>query len=76
MAKKDMIIGAKIVRVRKMTNAELRREGWDGFRGHEIPTVVELDTGVTLFASRDDECNGPGTLLSAKGADTFYVVQK
>lgn len=46
------IKNSKIVKVRKMTEAELKAEDW------ENPTfVLELDTGVKLYASGDDEGN-------------------
>ena len=54
--------GAKIVKIREMTQKEATLEGWslehsDGCR------VIELDNGINLYASRDYEGNGPGAVF-------------
>jgi hypothetical protein len=58
--------GRTILRVRHMTKAELVREGW-GSRGGGI--ALDLNDGGILYASRDDEGNGPGVFfaISPKG---------
>ena len=64
------IIGMKVTGIRRMTKHEMRHEGWE-----KPTTVLELEEGVFLFASQDDEGNGPGTLFgSDKDGDGFYVM--
>jgi hypothetical protein len=58
----DKIVGHYVVKIRKMTEGEMEAEGWDLSRLYP-PTVLELDNGTCLYASRDDEGNGPGTLF-------------
>jgi hypothetical protein len=58
----DNITGHYVVKIRKMTEAEMAAEGWRSMH-HYPPTVLELDNGTCLYASRDDEGNGPGTLF-------------
>ena len=55
---KDNLAGKKIVALRKMTKAELKREGWD-----EETMCLQLDDGSILYPSQDEEGNGPGALL-------------
>ena len=58
--------GRTILRVRRMTAKELAREGWAG-RGGGV--ALDLNDGGILYASRDDEGNGPGVFfaMSPKG---------
>jgi hypothetical protein len=53
------LIGLKIVEVRKATEPELELMGLD-----EPPTVILLENGIMLFALRDAEGNGPGTMIA------------
>jgi hypothetical protein len=64
------IVGRRIVAVRSMTPAELVDEGWP----HEarVPAIV-LDDGTVLYASRDDEGNGPGAIFGTSADGGFYV---
>ncbi len=64
MATPDLV-GSKIISVRELTPAEMKREGWEDFRGHETPMVLVLDNGMLVYASRDDEGNGPGALFGS-----------
>ena len=57
-----MIEGAKIVKVRSMTDAEYKREYWDNEPNNPV-YVLELDNGCQIFASRDYEGNGGGALF-------------
>lgn len=54
------LVGQKILKIRRMTNAELNREGWTDI--HKTTMALVLDNGTVVYASRDDEGNGPGTL--------------
>jgi hypothetical protein len=58
--------GRAIIGVRWMTPSELKREGWEG-RGGVL--ALDLNDGGILFASCDDEGNGPGVMfaISPKG---------
>jgi hypothetical protein len=56
------IIGIKIKNIRPMTKREHNFEGWEKDPNHR-PYVIELENGVILYPSRDDEGNGPGTLF-------------
>lgn len=64
-----VIIGAKVVDVRPMTKAEMKKEFWDG----EPPTAIVLDTGVVLYASQDEEGNGPGSMFGYHKKTQFGV---
>ena len=68
-----MIEGAKITKVRSMTDAEYQREYWDN--DHNNPVyVLELDNGAVVFPSRDYEGNGGGALFGAdKNGNGFTV---
>jgi hypothetical protein len=54
-------IGRTITSMRAMTNKECRAQGWDGFRSTGL--VLILDDGSKIFASQDEEGNGPGALF-------------
>jgi hypothetical protein len=56
----EVVLNAKIKEVRPMNAAEMKAEYWVGERP---PTVLVLDNGTKLYASRDDEGNGPGVLF-------------
>lgn len=50
----------KVVSIRKMTKAEMKREYWEGFK----PGIaIDLSDGTTLYPARDEEGNGPGALM-------------
>jgi hypothetical protein len=57
----DDITGHKVTHVRPMTKKELAEEGWDDHRG--VPVVLVFSNGTKLYASQDDEGNGPGALF-------------
>jgi hypothetical protein len=52
------IDGARIVRTRTLTQAEVDNEIWP-----ETTVALELENGVILYASQDPEGNGPGALF-------------
>jgi hypothetical protein len=55
------IIGKRVTTIREMTHEEMKREGW-----HESPhggIALVFESGAVVFASRDDEGNGPGALF-------------
>jgi hypothetical protein len=59
-------VGRTIKAIRPMTAAELKNEGW-ATDHHGVPAIIVLDNGDRIYASRDDEGNGPGVLF---GMDT------
>ena len=67
----NLVTGKKIVKVRTMTKKELETEGWHS----RYPIIVlELDNGLKIYASKDDEGNGPGALfLSNDKGETFQI---
>jgi len=70
-AKNQWPVGLKVRKVRHMTNAELGNEGWGDDR---TVMVIEFCDGSIIFASRDDEGNGSGTLFGRdKAGEGFYV---
>lgn len=63
------IIGAKIINVRPMTQDEKELEGWE-----DQTVAIELDNGIVLYPSQDEEGNGGGALFGREGKRTFYVM--
>jgi hypothetical protein len=55
---KKSIIGQKIVSVRQATDSEKSTNYWD-----EDFIVIELENGIKLYPSCDDEGNGPGVIF-------------
>jgi hypothetical protein len=43
-----------------MTRKEASDEGWDDY---ETRSVIEFSDGTLIYASRDEEGNGPGALF-------------
>jgi len=67
-----MKIGVKLVSVRKMMPSEIEAEGWEGNHHSESATALIFDDGTVLYASQDDEGNGPGRMFGynyREGAD-------
>ena len=56
------LTGRRIVRVCAMSNAEIRKLGWE-----KATVVIELDNGTILIPKADDKGSGPGAIL---GVDT------
>lgn len=65
------IEGQKIARLRLMTCTEMREQGWEDWRSP--PVVIELENGLKLFPSRDEEGNGPGALFGSDAEGEFMV---
>jgi hypothetical protein len=66
---KNMLVGATVSNVCKMSAEELKAHGWDDNRGFNPVYVIELDNGVSLYPSRDGEGNGGGVLFGVDGND-------
>ena len=58
---KEPLVGQKVVEIRPMTEEEENVEGWDNNSGSSM--VIVFKDGTILYASRDPEGNGPGTLF-------------
>ncbi len=69
------LVGKKIIKIRLMTDKELDEEDWD-IDNYNPATVIELNDGIKLYASRDGEGNGPGVLFGCKGKNTFSIYGK
>ena len=60
------LIGQTIKDIRRMTAKEQSEQGWDWVASalhSQKPTVIVLGDGTKLFASQDEEGNGPGTMF-------------
>jgi len=55
-----MEVGLKITAIRPMTKKEVDGEAWDS--RHPI-VAIEFDNGDVIYASRDEEGNGPGAIF-------------
>lgn len=64
----DTMVGLKIKAIRKMTKKELNDEGWEPRYG-TAPTAIVFDNGTVVYASQDDEGNGPGSLFGYNKSD-------
>lgn len=65
-----VIVGKKIVALRRMTKKEMNDEGWD----HGRPAMIlELEGGIRLYPSRDEEGNGPGALFGIDARGRFQL---
>ena len=63
------LIKRTIVNVRWMTDAEKTKLAW-----YRPAVVLELDDGSQVYASQDEEGNGPGTLFGeSREGEGFYV---
>ena len=64
----ENVVGQKIVKVRPMTNEEKDYEGW--YRG---TIIIELDNGVLLYPSSDEEGNDTGAMFGKDGDKSFIL---
>lgn len=63
--------GKTVVQVYQMTEQEMIAEGWDY---GTPPTVIRFNDGSKVFASRDEEGNGPGAMFGQlPNGDQVYV---
>ena len=66
------LIGQKIVNLHPLTAKEATQEGWD-LDSHGATMVVELESGLKLIPSQDDEGNGPGTMFAHQGKECYTI---
>jgi len=64
----ETLVGQKIKAIRLQTDEEMDFEDWD-----EKATVIELESGVLIYPSRDDEGNSSGTLFMRLGDQGGYL---
>jgi len=67
---KEALIGRTLVGIRKATDQEMEIRDWqkDGFNA-----VLMLDDGSEIWAMRDEEGNGPGTLIHTLNDMQAYI---
>jgi hypothetical protein len=68
------VVGVRLKAIRAMTQDEADEEGWA--RASDFPLVLEFENGVCVYASRDDEGNGPGVLFGRYQEVGFYVKEE
>jgi hypothetical protein len=68
-------VGMKIINIRPMTKKELKEMYWDEFNSFAAPIAIELEKNIVLFASRDEEGNGPGDFVffNKKSKESYAV---
>ena len=54
-----LLVGRKIVNVRYLNEQEVEHMGW-----YSSTVVIELDNGLLIWPSRDDEGNDAGALFT------------
>jgi len=64
---KDVITGQTIVMIRPMNEQEIENEGWCA-----ETTVIVLNNGTKLYASMDEEGNGPGCMFGVTKDGTQF----
>lgn len=69
------LVGREIVEARKMTEAELEREGWATNHYHPAPPVLVLDDGTNLYPATDTEGNSPGALFGVGDEGEAFRVE-
>lgn len=66
----DFLKHIRLLSVGKLSPKQMQDMMWDG----EPPAVLEFEGNVRIFASRDNEGNGPGTLIaSLPNGKSFYI---
>lgn len=65
-----LLVGRRITAVSYLSHDEAAEMDW-----HARSLAIELDSGMVIFASRDDEGNGPGALFTtAEDLPTIPVI--
>lgn len=68
---KNMLVGAKISNVRKMTQGELNAHHWGG---SDPVYIIELDNGTAIYPSADFEGNSGGVLYGVTWDEECFNV--
>jgi hypothetical protein len=74
--RRKMIEGTRIRRIRWMKKEEVEAEGWDSSMLFHYPIpLIELDNGVKIYPSQDNEGNGGGAFFGTlPGGEKVHVV--
>ena len=67
------LIGKTIENVREMTDRELEREGWSEDNIHGRPAAIVFSDDSVVYAARDPEGNGAGTLFGERNGVLFRL---
>lgn len=63
------LIGKKVVDIRPMTEKEMIQEYWD-----TQSTVIVFDDGTYIYASSDEEGNGPGVIFGTRPKGEQFAI--
>lgn len=69
------LVGQRIVKVRKMTRAELAERDWPDQGRFGGPMVIVVEDGTMIYPMADPEGNGPGHLIARDKKGPEYDVQ-
>jgi hypothetical protein len=64
------LVGKRVTAIRLLTDKELEAEGWE--EGSPV-TAIEFDDGSLVYASMDEEGNGPGELFGVYKGKTIII---
>ena len=68
------LVGYKVVEQRAMTTLEAKAEGWNADPRDRTAVVLVFESGVKVYASRDEEGNGPGVLFATHNGKQFGLL--
>jgi hypothetical protein len=69
-----LYVGRTVRQIRQMTPSELEREGWED--RHKSTRVIVFTDGSLIYASQDDEGNGPGAMFGIVGGTSIRVPEE
>jgi hypothetical protein len=69
-----LFVGRTIRQIRQMLPSELKYEGWED--RHKNTRVIVLTDGSLIYASQDDEGNGPGALFGLVDGQSIRVPEE
>jgi hypothetical protein len=67
------LIGKEIKNIRNLTREELDAEGWDE---ESLVTAIILEDDTAIYASQDEEGNGPGELFGSDSDSGLFIVEQ
>jgi hypothetical protein len=69
-----LYVGRTVRQIRQMTPSELEREGWED--RHKSTRVIVFTDGSLIYASQDDEGNGPGAMFGIVDGKSMRVPEE
>ena len=72
---KALEVGSTIEKVRRMTDEEMEKEGWETGNRSGNGVVLEIVGGGKIYASQDDEGNGPGAFFGETAAGKSVYIR-